>query len=238
MKNYPKTISPCPILEAMVEIKFDTNFPKGAIFGLIYTKYKDLYSVVTPLPLTQIPEEIRDNDPNLKYKPLYKLTDGKFIIQVGSDVITFHSPVEYVGWEEFSTKIFEFINLFETTGVYFKIIDFSLRYMNFFEFDITSKINLSIELIGNKHSSSNVMFRTEFEKEGVVNVLQIANQVSVTKNGINKNGSLIDIICLVQNPISFFSMKENFLNRLHDAEHSLFFGLLRDDFLKELNATY
>ena len=32
----PEKINPCPILEAIVEIRFDSKVPHEAIFGIIY----------------------------------------------------------------------------------------------------------------------------------------------------------------------------------------------------------
>jgi len=55
----PKKIDPCPIVEAIVEIRFDSNLPGDAIFGVIYNQFKEDYPKFTKLPILQLPEAIR-----------------------------------------------------------------------------------------------------------------------------------------------------------------------------------
>ena len=85
MSKLPIKISPCPIIEVTVELKFSSSLPKGAIFGILYNAVKDKFPKVEKLPAAMLPNEIIENDANLKYKALYKLTDGKFTVQVGMD---------------------------------------------------------------------------------------------------------------------------------------------------------
>ena len=37
----PKRINPCPIIEAIVEIRFEANIPPDAVFGVIYNEYPE-----------------------------------------------------------------------------------------------------------------------------------------------------------------------------------------------------
>ena len=102
----PKKITPCPIAEAIVEIRFDSNpdIPADAIWGIIYNSFKEEYSFksIEKLPILQIPEPVRLNDPALIYKPNYKLSNEKFIFQIGPKVISLASAPNYIGWRIFS----------------------------------------------------------------------------------------------------------------------------------------
>ncbi len=40
----PKKISPCPILEGIVEFRFESPFPDDAIFGIMYKEFKSDFS--------------------------------------------------------------------------------------------------------------------------------------------------------------------------------------------------
>ena len=44
----PKKITPCPILEAIVEIRFEPEEPDDAIFGIIYNKFKKRFPKLCP----------------------------------------------------------------------------------------------------------------------------------------------------------------------------------------------
>ena len=67
----PKKITPCPILEAIVEIRFEPEEPDDAIFGIIYNQFKKSFPEIEKLPILQIPDQFRSKDPNLIYKPHY-----------------------------------------------------------------------------------------------------------------------------------------------------------------------
>ena len=85
----PKVISPCPIIEAIVEVRFDASIPSDAIFGVVYNEFKnDFPKKPESLPITQLPEQIRNNEPNLLYKPHYRLSDSTFLLHVGQKVIS------------------------------------------------------------------------------------------------------------------------------------------------------
>ena len=58
----PKKITSCPLVETIVELRFESSLPPDAIFGVIYQKLKSDYPKVDKLPILQIPEEIRFKD--------------------------------------------------------------------------------------------------------------------------------------------------------------------------------
>jgi len=41
MDRLPVSINPCPIAEAIFEVRFETTYPGDAIFGIIYNPFKD-----------------------------------------------------------------------------------------------------------------------------------------------------------------------------------------------------
>jgi len=238
MKNLPKRINPCPIAEAIIELKFNSKLPKGAIFGILYNAVRDTFNVVEKLPTSMLPVEVIENDPNFQFKPLYKITDGKYTAQIGNDVISFHSPNTYVGWTEFSKNILIFFKKIELSAVVNEPINFVLRYLNFFETDIYPKINLNINLLNEDYKSSNLVLRTEILKDNFVEILQIANSVTINNQQGNRHGSLLDITCALNKPDNFFNNLEQIISKSHDLEKELFFGLLKDEFLITLNPEY
>ncbi|MEZ4840233.1 MAG: TIGR04255 family protein [Flavobacteriaceae bacterium] len=234
----PIKIEICPIVEANVEIQFQTQLPKGTLFGIIYNIFRDKYKTVLQLPLNQIPEEIRISDPNFKFKPLHKLTDGQFSILIGDDVLSFQAPSKYVGWDLFSDKINHFFKEIKKINAIEFVSRFSLRYLNFFENDIFKNIDLEVKMMGSNYNSSNILFRTEFEEDEFIKVLQIANSVTLNSNNIKRNGSIIDISCVIKSPNDFFNKSNSIIDKAHLLEKNLFFGLLKDDFIKSLKPSY
>ena len=65
----PIRIEACPLIDALIEFRFEAAITKSAVFGIIYNLIKEEYrGNVINLPILQIPEQIREVDPNLKFK--------------------------------------------------------------------------------------------------------------------------------------------------------------------------
>ena len=80
MNRLPVSIQPCPIVEAIFEIRFESSYPRDAIFGIIYKQFKDEFHKVIQLPVLQLPAAVREQDPNLKFTPHYKISADNFTI--------------------------------------------------------------------------------------------------------------------------------------------------------------
>lgn len=239
----PKKISPCPILEAIVEIRFDTTVPSEAIFGVVYNEFKKEYPKVEKLPILQIPEHIRMSDPNLIHKPCYKLSNDNMILQVGPKVIAIVNTSEYIGWESFSGIL---INVFRRL---FSIIEIkamhraAVRYVNLFEAkDIYDHSNLKITLNGDKFWNNEINMTASIEAGGCTHRLMIINKAGVIVNNEKKSGSLVDIDTVL-NSCSIDTGKDidqfnECIHMAHEEEKKLFFSLLERDFLGSLNPEY
>jgi len=234
-KKFPKLIEVCPIVDAVIEIRFKTKVPHSAVFGLVYSKLSSEFKSVENLPILQIPENIRMGDPNLKYKPLYKISNNDFIVQIGPDVLSISSSPKYVGWQKFSKKIFSILNQIEDLKIISEVERLGIRYINFFNQNIFDKIKLEMNLSGENILNQKTFIRTQISSGKFLNILQISNE-AISKNVL---GSIIDIDCSKTKGLQdFFKNKEAIINEGHLKEKELFFNLLTDEFLKELKPIY
>jgi uncharacterized protein (TIGR04255 family) len=101
MAELPRKIKPNFIKEAIVEVRFDTDFPLDAIYGIVYNEMKNDFVEFKNLPILQLPEKIRLNESNLKYKPYYQLKKNNYILQVGPKVISYINLEPYLGWKKY-----------------------------------------------------------------------------------------------------------------------------------------
>jgi uncharacterized protein (TIGR04255 family) len=231
----PINISPCPILDALLEVRFSSKINSNAVFGLIYSVLQKDFEKVESLPILQLPDMVRVSDPNFKYKPHYRISNNDFVIQIGPDVLSISSFPKYLGWESFSKTIFDVLKKVEELSIINKIERIGLRYINFFENNIFDKINLKVSISSDNILYKNTVVRTEIEQGEFNSTLQIAN------NAINnsKLGSIIDIDTFsVLNLESFFDNKIDIVNNGHKKEKELFYSLLQSDFLNSLNPKY
>jgi uncharacterized protein (TIGR04255 family) len=236
----PMKIDPCPILEAIVELRFDSEFPHNAIFGIIYKEFKNDYSKVEELPILQLPEMVRKQDQNLRYKPFYKLSENKtFLFQVGARVISLISLKPYAGWKTFSEKLYDLLKRIDTLGILNSYSRIGIRYINGFDCNVFEKTNLSLNMKGQSLTDYNFSMNSEILTGKFTSTLRIANnaQVTTTATGASK-GSIIDIDTFVENPIAIKDTV-SLIETGHIEEKKLFFSLLKREFIEqELNPEY
>lgn len=231
----PKTITPCPIKDALLEIRFSTKMHPNAVFGLIYNALQKDFPKVESLPILQIPDALRAVDPNFRFKPHYKISDDSTVVQIGPDVLSISSYPKYIGWDAFSKKIFNIIEKVEKVNIIDAVNRLGIRYINFFETDIFNDINLKICIQEKTINYKNTVIRTEITHADFKSTLQIAN------NAINQAiaGSIIDIDTFKENGlVDFFKQKETIISNGHTKEKELFYSLLKKDFLTSLNPEY
>ena len=231
----PKSINPCPILDALFEIRFTTKIHPSAVFGMIYNALQDDFPKVENLPILQLPEAVRTNDPNFKFKPHYRISNDKFVVQIGPDVVSISSFPKYAGWDEFSKQIFNILDRIDNVGIVNSVTRIGIRYINFFDNDIFKDLDLKICIGDNDIAYKNTIVRTEIEQDSFKSSLQVANNA----NHNNKLGSIIDIDTFTElNLKDFFKQKEALVSDGHTKEKELFYSLIKDDFLNTLNPTY
>ena len=234
----PKKISPCPILEGVVEFRFESSFPHDAIFGIVYNELKKDYPNLQELPILQLPEVVRSQDPNLRHKPYYRLMseDKKYLFQVGARVFSLINLNPYDGWSAFSEKLKNLIERMNKISIVDTYTRVGIRYINGFDINILKKINLYLGIEKNHLVDLDTTIRLEVPSGDYTNTLQVINNARVKKDGEVSKGSIVDIDTFIENP-----KKEIFdiIEEAHLAEKKLFFTLLKDEFIKkELNPEY
>lgn len=237
----PKKIDPCPIVDSVVEIRFKSNTYPNAVFGLIYNALKEYYPRVEKLPILQLPEQLRDTDPNFKFKAHYKvLSTDNYSVQIGPEVLVIGAPSSYPGWQDFSRRIYSIIDNIIQSGIIQSITRLGIRFINFFEDDIFHNVNLEIRMNGDRMNLRNTVLRTEVEKNSFFNTLQIANNATNTANNRSISGSIIDIDTFknYSSDISFEGIYQDEIETAHNTEKEIFFELLKEEFLNKLNPTY
>lgn len=237
----PSRIEKCPLIDALIEFRFEAAIAKSAVFGVIYNLIRNDYrGNVINLPILQIPEQIREVDPNLKFKPLYRIEGDKFIIQIGYDVLSISSKMPYVGWPEFSQHSLSLINKIIQEGIIKRVSRLGHRYINFFRGDITNSLTMSFSMT-EKYVSENLLIRTDVRDGNFMNTLQFANNANYRPNPNTSEivGSLIDIDTSREYSDNFFiENREQEINMAHECEKKIFFSLLKPTFLETLNPTF
>lgn len=237
MDKLPLSITPCPIIEAIFEIRFESSLPGDAIFGIVYNQFKDEFQNVEQLSILQLPAAIRNQDPNLKFSPYYKIKKDNFIIQIGPNVFSLTNVKDYCGWKAFSKKICDTYSKISELNLIKKHLRTALRYINILpDTNVFEKSNLCINLNNNHLGANQINFTVEIPHEHGASNLKVINFAEAIFENQAVKGSIVDIDTHVQHE-KFNSFKES-IEHAHTAEKELFFNLLDSEFLKTLNPVY
>ena len=235
----PKKISPCPIVEAIIEIRFESDMPEDAIFGVIYNQFKNDYTKLEKNPILELPLQIRSNDPNLKFQPHYKLKNDNFILQIGPKVFSLVNINEYCGWDIFFEKGCKTIDKLLELKILSKIGRIGLRYINLFRnINIYEKSNLKILLGDNLLNKNRATLNLEIPKGNYVNHFKMINGADAIIEKSIVKGSIIDIDTVLMDHSITFEDVGKIISEAHNIEKDFFFSLLENDFIKSLNPVY
>ncbi|MBU1221974.1 TIGR04255 family protein [Myxococcota bacterium] len=238
----PIKISPDPIIDAVTELRFSSALPQDAVFGVIFKEVKEDFEKFEKLPICQIPEEITNKDPNLKYSPHYQAISGDFKLNIGPRVISLANINEYSGWVSgFFPKIQRLIGQLKSSGVVTNFHRLGLRYIDFFNEDIFNSLNLAITYNGDAIQSLEKQFTTLLaKKHGIVVRIQVANNVRINrKDKPQEIGSVIDADVFYE-PQNGFGFEDvvGMIDKCHDVANETFFSLLKEEYILSRNPRY
>ena len=244
MTALPRVLNKCPLVDALIELRFapSPSINRNVVFALIYAQIKDLFDgPVVNLPLSQIPEQVRSTDPNLRFKPLSRIEGKSAILQVGTDVICISSKIPYIGWEQLSGLAIDVIRRIEKTGVLYKVLRLGHRYVNFFSNDILEDLSIHLDSIDG-YSTLGKQFRIDLKEGEYNNAVQVSNTARYRPSieSPEQSGSLIDIDTSREysNGFVFLDNITGELNNAHSSEKKLFYSLLGAGLLESLDPVY
>lgn len=240
----PKKITPSPIAEAVFEIRFTSDIPGNALCGIFYPIISKLFSgnTIEELPIVQLPPVVRDNDPNLRFQPHYRVANGNYIFAFGPNSISFSCLTPYSGWTNWTGFFFPILEEIGKIDILqnVKINRLGLRNINHISGNLLENTKTTFSMDNNSLAPFNTQIHSEFDENGYLIILTMANGIKQPNKDIF---SVFDIDCVKTVNTTFTSfnndvIKSGLLTDLHDTNKKIFFGLLKEDFLKTLNPIY
>ncbi|MBE7537683.1 MAG: TIGR04255 family protein [Opitutaceae bacterium] len=227
-------------MEAIFEIRFVPRQPWENLPGLLHAQIKGHYPEQATLPLYQIPEEFRRQQADLKYQPLIRFFGNDFSIHLGPCMVALITKSHgYPGWNRIHEELRwlmdrlmagDFIEETERLGV---------RYVDFIEGNVFDKLKLALQLAGEPVTDAHTEVTTIL-KDGPLTIRLAASNGAIVGVGESaKSGSVLDLDAWYGAlGVELFDNGLNRFSEAHQAIKSLFFGLLKDDFLNSLNPLY
>lgn len=238
MEHLPVKLGKDPIIDAIIEIRFDAGVNPNAVFGMVYAQIQKLFpGEILSFPISQMPMEIVDRNPELRFNPSFKVDGDKSSIQIGPHVIAINSHMPYIGWEQFFELFKEVVNkVYVTIG---QIQRLGLRYINFFEQDVHEQVDVDIKIAST--NCNNFLLKAKVDNDD-----DLSGVVQYTPNATVNNGEGSQLIGAVID----IDVSKNYeqgcdkdvlledVQRAHNSEKALFFSLLKPDLLEKLKPNY
>ena len=242
MKRIPIKLDNCPIVESVLEFRFDSDVDRAIVFPVLFSSISNDFQAPIALPILQIPDSVKAIDPNLKDQPCYRLLlkeDPNFSLQVGPRVIAFSFNQYYRGWKAFKDYVLTYFAKLRETNVIKKVTRMGFRVINFFDWDIFKRgTEVRISLLGQDIPYEETTLRTKFINGEYQSVVNIINNAQLNTPTGAKAGSVIDIDTCLTSCDNFFPKVPDYMDKAHTVEKELFFNLLKDELIESFSPTY
>lgn len=237
INKVPKRISPCPIREAVFEIRYNTSIPSEVIPGLLYQGLAEKFPEIQNLPILDMPESIRNNEASLTFAPHYSFKGDGYKFQVGPKSASLVCCEPYAGWGDFKDNINFILRSLGEANVIKEVTRTGLRYINVFKnTDVFESLNIQISIAGNDLIGNKNVIRSDFPYQDYRCIVQTSNDALDTLD--DTSVSLLDIDVIRDISSSQKPNYEEILLESHKIEKEIFFSMLNDKYKKNLKIEY
>lgn len=242
-KPLPDRIDPDAIVEALAEFRFEhTELPEAIVGRLLDAPLWADYSQVR-LPTADIPQPIRESQPNLRYLPIIELRnrENTRLVKLGGHVFSYHILPPYPGWpifkHELETVVETIINKLKSPA--FSRLGF--RYINVLRPDDHhvsgfSDTNITITVSNDRLTHAvNLNYQRVFAPTHIVTVKVSTPDFVVGQ--LRPGYSLlcdIDVASTTDHTVTGLSATTAWINTAHDLEKAEFFKILPNTITEQL----
>lgn len=241
MPRVPVRLERDPILEAIFEFRFRGSVAAAAevLQGAIFPKLKDRFPQVQRTAFSQFAGFL--DDPNLQYQPRLILLGDNLRVHIGDRAIGLVCVKPYVGWKAFRPLILELLQIVIASKVVNESERISLKYTNLLEGKTTyaeqfSLVHYNASLGRAKYNLSECLTftRSEIQKDGLINIVELGANSEIQAPTGSVKGLYIAVDSIYNSPPDFLADPEPHVEKVHDVEKSVFFGVLTDNTIESM----
>jgi uncharacterized protein (TIGR04255 family) len=243
----PKRLRKEPLLDVLFECRFNAHFPVSNILpGILFSEFEG-EKKLERLPQSDLPEVIRNSDPNLQYVPLVRIRLENYSFLVGDRSVTVACNLPYKGWGDFKQIIIKLIGVLKKSGLIENILRYSTKYVDLIQFDDpadqVSLVNLLLKIGSHNLTNESFQVRMDIPVEGFVNIVQIISGAKIIMlDKSEREGVVIDIDTIKDTGgISVEQLQQDFdsaLENIHRVSKEAFFDCLTKQTLMRLEPEY
>lgn len=235
-KPTPRKLDRDTIVEAIYEVRFDSALENASdvLPGLMYSKLRNRYGNVLPLPILQLPQALREQDPGLKYQATHRLDsgDGRALL-IGNHVLAVSVVRHYPGWDTFKPVIEESLKALNEVAVVSKLIRTSIKYVNCVPTTHVPRdleaLDLQLTVGGITPQDGGFSLRFEHRADDLISIVEIQPKAEALVRSTSEvvKGILLAVDVICENPPdNLLDMPSPTLNAIHQREKDMFFAVL------------
>jgi uncharacterized protein (TIGR04255 family) len=244
----PKRISPDSIREAIVEVKYFSVLPFDVLLGMFFNALDETYYYANRQPTVS-----GGNNPHhliigQGIQHIFYNDKISILTSPGSIVFTCVNG-KYLGWEAYYPEIIKALDVLifkNTSAKITKCTRIGVRYISEYPKQVLSdclKIDFTFGMP--EVQSDTYVFRTEFMFQSAKVILTLQNRLPIVQNKEDGTGteiiptSSIDVDVILEN-LELADDKEvySYINIAHTTEKTVFFKMMKEEFLSKLNPEY
>jgi uncharacterized protein (TIGR04255 family) len=243
----PTRLGKEPLVDVVFEARFESASPASSIFpGILFAELPD-QKLVERLPAADLPDALRNVDPNVKFAPVGRIAWSDYLILFSDHSVAIACKLPYPGWNKFKSTIERIMDILLKTGVIQRIVQIDLKYVDLLEISTLQEqiqaVNLTVGLANQSLENENFQLRIELQRNSLTNVVQIASGVTVSlMSGLKKTGLMIDVDTVQLNlnlsADDFRSTLSYTLETMHTANKAVFFDILTAQTISSLEPSY
>ncbi|MGB6102416.1 MAG: TIGR04255 family protein [Pusillimonas sp.] len=244
----PTKLNKNVLLDVIFELRFSA---KTGFSDLLPGSAKDLFGKIEKIektPLSEIPVQIREADPNLLYQPTIRMQWKDTVLLVGDRSIGLGYGTQYPGWARFKSDIQQVLGCLSSIEMIEKIGRYSIKYVDFIPFSISQGLEtpylVHVQLNDIEVRNSPIKVQVEKQEDFGSVLFDFAHPVQIRQgNGPVETGSLIsvDSVCHFKTGSTWDGFINNFernIDSLHQINKEYFFGCLSEEILEKLEPDY
>jgi uncharacterized protein (TIGR04255 family) len=239
----PIALGRSPLVEAIFEIRFVPTAPAvgDLLPGLLYAGLKTEYPDTEPLPIANIPRQIRDQQAELLYHPSYRLKGEHRILQVGDRVLSLNTT-EYPGWAHFKQWVEFATKAVKETGLLKQIERFSFKYINVIEASASDQqlsfLDARIEITGATPIERGFRLRVERDDTPFLTIIEIMTHSKAKRRNDQQivSGLLVTVDTIRAGfGNDYWTNQSTLIEEGHTVVKDVFYNLITESTLKRLD---
>ncbi len=235
------SLSKPPVVDAIVELRFDSEMPSQVIAGILFDKLtKYGYGSFEEIEVARLPKEIKDSEASLRYAAHYRFSSDKFFVSISSRVISVVCKCvgesTYQGWDNYKHEIEKVLSELRSLSAVGGFSRVGVRFVNLFtNSDILERINIAIQAPDVDMITDERIVGFVY-KNGTMNTrINFATKASLSfVDGGSMDGAVLDVDSYTEQEDISFDRALGLIEDGHKFTEAAFVKIVKKEFMDEL----